>query len=170
MSVLKGSASWLRKGFYKAESAYGFGQPTTISQVSSGKDVQQAFKQDLRPPCSVCAKAALFLSRIRVKGGISGQDFLDIWGCDPSEALWGIFTPSQLNSIEEAFEAFEGFGDASDAHKAFYNRHKTPETRMTTIMTQIARTGRFDPKKDPSLKSRARKVVRPLKGLKEQGS
>jgi len=95
----------------------------------------QASLQDLLPTlpaCNVCAKGAILICGVARQNKVTyGQadDWGTYHGARLSRVLGGVFSPTQLSLIEEAFE------DARDA-----NGEETNAT-MTKIMKNIVKNG-----------------------------
>lgn len=95
--------------------------------------------------CEVCAKGAILACTVNRKDGVTnGKVLSGFSGATLSEKLGGVFSPDQLELIENAFEDF-GRGSAVGAHD-FYIKHNSSRKRMIAIMRNIIRNdGTFIP-------------------------
>lgn len=160
IAILKDVIAQIKSGFLSVESLNGYLVPTERFNLTSILDSNHQLEpitkdqcSKLQKHCSVCAKGALFLSRIDKFNKVSVGHLLNIHNDydgfhDPSPYLIDYFDKAQLDLIEEAFEpSFSYSGPESQLKKKYWSDIPDDTDRLMAIcQNAIDHNGIFNPK------------------------
>jgi|SRR6185369_5172464 len=159
VAIAKDVLKWIKTGVAKAETGTYFripqldGDEGINSELFGNLELRDIIEKN-QLKCTVCAKGAIFLSSLMKRNNFTLNmlsSYGEVRGQECCDRVSDIFTRTQLDLIEDAFEGTyetsdgvdywntydDGYSNKDKAIKKFYEKYTTDEGRLVAIMNNI---------------------------------